>query len=361
VPAMSEGRTTLLTIPRPLGLLTVLLLSGASTAVCGGGGGADKTPTPTVEAELQSEDIIPLYKSSAVFILSEGFYGGAFSGTGIVLDDQGDILTNNHVVEGAGSISVRDPESGKKISAQIVGRSPCDDLAVIKARDASTLKPAQIGSSSELKQGSQVYAVGYPGTPDQDFGNTTLSITGGLVSKLGAQFDYFGLQNTIQIDAAVNHGNSGGPLVDKHGKVVGVNTLAFSSAGLENVNYSIAIDEAKKVYDQLLTGKDIDWLGVNLEPNDPSYEDQYGIPYYADSAVIVGVDTSSPLFEQDWVSGDLILAAEGKIVRSPGDLCSVIRSHRSGDKILIEGYGQFTDQNTGESYYDNYSTEITRP
>jgi S1-C subfamily serine protease len=338
----------------------------AMSAACGGGGGSDATatpsepPTPTPPAEIASEDIIPLFESSAVYILADGFYGGAFSGTGIVLDDKGNILTNNHVIEGAASISVREPGSNRMVSAQIVGRSPCDDLAVIRAREPEPFTPATIGSSDDLRQGATVYAVGYPGSPDDTGGASELSITSGLISRLNASFDYYGLQNTIQIDAALNHGNSGGPLVDRFGEVIGVNTLGFSGLGLENVNYAIAIDEAVSVYERLLEGQDIDWLGVNIEPNDPSFELDYGVPYYEDSAVIWGVDTNSPLFDEDWISGDLLLAAEGKIIRTPGDLCSVIRSHRPGDSILIEGYGQFTDE-AGGTYYDLYSSEVVIP
>ena len=343
----------------------IAAISLIAAAACGGGGDPESMPTPDAEqtaaaSEISSEEIIPLYKNSAVFIVADGFYGGRKSGTGIVLDAEGHVLTNNHVVDGAASFVVRHPESGRDVQAQIVGRSPCDDLAVIKLRDASGFEPAQFGDLTALKQGSRVYAVGFPGTPDQDFDNTELSITGGLVSKLGAQFEYFGLQNTIQTDTALNHGNSGGPLIDKTGRVVGVNTLGFSD-DLENVNYAISIDEAKLVYEQLLEGKDLNWVGVNIEPNSPEYEEQYGIPYYADSAVIFGVDTNSPLRDADWLPGDLILAAEGKIVRTPGDLCSVIRSHRSGDNILIEGYGVYVDQDTGEEYYDSYESELTLP
>ncbi len=357
-----------------LGVVALAILAVAIGA-CGGGdsddGGDDSADdeTPAAEAsaeatqasEISTEDIVPLYDNSAVYIFADGYYGGAFSGTGIVLDTDGNILTNNHVIDGAASITVRDPESGRMVSAQIVGRSPCDDLAVIKAREPELFEPAPLGSSAAVKQGATVYAVGFPGTPDDGQAIPELTITGGLVSRLNAQFDYYGLQNTIQVDAALNHGNSGGPLVDEAGQVIGVNTLGFSGAGLENQNFAIAIDEAKDIYAQLLEGRDIDWLGVNIEPNDPSYEVDYGIPFYEDSAVIFGVDTNSPLFDEDWISGDLLLAAEGKILRTPGDLCSVIRSHRSGDSILIEGYGQFNDETTGELYYDEYSSEIVIP
>lgn len=351
-----------------VGLMVVAMFAVSS---CGGNDGppdeqagteTDAPASPPASlAEISSEDIIPLYEDSAVFIVAEGFYGGASAGTGIVLDTEGHILTNNHVVEGAGSLSVRSPVDGRAIPARIVGRSPCDDLAVIEARDPTPFSPATLGTVDDMKVGSQVYAVGFPGTPSESFQDTRLALTGGLVSKLSAQFEYYGLQNMIQTDASVNHGNSGGPLVDKTGRVVGVITLAFLSAGLENVAYATTIDEAELVYEQLLQGNDIDWLGVNVVPNDPEFEYDYGIPYLPDTVVIYGVDTSSPLFEQGWVAGDVLQAAEGQILTTPGDLCAVIRSHRSGDRLLLEGIGQYPDPETGGAFYDYYSTTVELP
>lgn len=333
-------------------LVSVMAVAGGlALAACGGGG----------SSTVKSEDIVPKYEKSAVFILAEGFQGGAASGSGIVLDDKGHILTNNHVVDGAGSLVVRNPETGAKVTAQIVGRSPCDDLAVIKVNDPAPFKPADLGTTKDIKQGSQAYAVGFPGTPSEQFGSARLSITGGLVSKLDAQYDEYGLQNLIQMDVAINHGNSGGPLIDSHGKVVGINTLGFLGAGLENVNYAISIDQAKGVYEQLLTGKDLDWLGINIIPNDLTYENDYGIPYKADTAVIVGVDSNSPLYDEKWRVNDVIETAEGKIIKNTGDLCSVIRSLREGDKLDVVGYGQFVDSATGDTYYDAYQSAVLMP
>ena len=359
-------------LTRPLAI-GAILAAGLLVVSCGGDGGSAGTDSgpdgqqaepPAAEPsgeEISSEEVVPLYEATAVFIVAEGFYGGARSGTGIVLDDAGHILTNNHVVDGAGSLTVRSPVDGREIPARIVGRSPCDDLAVIEARDPAPFAAATLGTVEDIAVGSQVYVVGFPGTPSESFEETRLSLTGGLVSKLSAQFDYYGLQNMIQTDASVNHGNSGGPLVDKTGRVVGVATLAFKGAGLENVAYAITIDEAKLVYQQLLLGRDIDWLGVNVVPNDPEFEYEFGVPYIADSVVVMGVDTSSPLFEQGWVAGDVLQAAEGQILAAPGDLCAVIRSHRSGDQILLEGVGQFPDPATGGVAYDLYSSTVALP
>ncbi|HWO93815.1 MAG TPA: S1C family serine protease [Dehalococcoidia bacterium] len=360
-----------------LSLLFPALVAGAIGFAACGGDDDDDDPTATSEPtqveptgeptgesdggeEIDSEDIIPMYEKTAVFILAEGFYGGASSGTGIVLDAEGNILTNNHVVEGAGSLAVRDPETDQMIPARIVGRSPCDDLAVIQVRDPDNFVPAELGAVADLAPGSQVYAVGFPSSPSEDFFDTRLSITGGLVSKLDAQMAYYGLQNMIQTDTALNHGNSGGPLVDKFGRVVGVNTLG-SAPDLQNTNYAISIDEARSVFEQLLEGRDIDWLGVNAEPNDPSFEIDFGVPYVENTLVIIGVDPNSPLFEESWIEGDVIAFADGKALATPGDLCSVIRSKRPGDEILLEGLGQFRNNQTQEITYDLYTTRITIP
>ena len=300
---------------------------------------------------MKSEDIVPKYTNSAVFILAEGgFQGGASSGSGIVLDTKGHILTNNHVVQGAGSVVVRNPNTNKKISAKIIGRSPCDDLAVIEVADPSPFKPAQLGTTKDIKQGSQAYAVGFPGTPSEEFGSARLSITGGLVSKLDAANEEYGLQDLIQMDVPINHG-----------KVIGINTLGFLGAGLENVNYAISIDQAKSIYEELLQGKDIRSIGISIVPNDQSFEKDYGIPYYTNTAVIIGIEDASPLFADKWRTNDVISTADGKPIRHTGDLCSVLRSHRSGDKIRIEGVGQFTDDNTGESFYDKYQSSVSAP
>lgn len=343
----------------------VALLFGLLLAACGGGGSSppasepDATEAEPTAQQVSPEEIAPMYERSAVFIVAEGFYGGASSGTGIVLDDQGHILTNNHVIDGAGSITLRNPDGGE-VPARIVGRSPCDDLAVIQARDPAPFTPAPLGRMADVAVGSPVYVVGYPGTPSESFDDTRLSLAGGLVSKLGAQMAERGLQNMIQTDASVNHGNSGGPLVNERGEVVGVVTLAYEFAGLENVAYATTIDEAQAITEQLLLGQDIDWLGVNAVPNDPQFELEYGVPYVEGSLVIMGLDTNSPLFKKNWTPGDVLMAAEGQLLGTFGDLCSVVRSHRPGDEILLEGLGQFRDE-AGGIYYDTYSTTVALP
>lgn len=313
--------------------------------------GLERTP-------IDGEEIVPLYEDSAVFILSSlGFYG-QISGTGVVLDTDGNILTNNHIIDGAATIQVRLPDTDNFIDASIVGRSPCDDLAVIRVnRNQSSFEPAPIGNSSELVIGSTVYAVGYPVDPvNPDFDETEIAVNGpGLVSRLDSSYDVLGLRNLIQSDISINYGNSGGPLINTYGEVVGINTLMV--IGLQSITYAIAIDEAKIVSDELLQGIDINWVGVNLIANDPGLQ-IYGIPYMENTSVILSCPSGGEFAEDSWFPGDIVITAADEPIANMGDLCSVLRTQRSGDTIEIYGYGQTY---MGSRDYIYYVSEITVP
>ncbi len=302
-------------------------------------GNPDAGPTT-----ISAADIMPLYERSAVFIVSEvSEFGGRMTGSGIVLGDDGTILTNNHVVEGTSSLRVRIPGKHDFIDAKIVGRSPCDDLAVIQvSRNNGDFKKPQLGDSTHLVQGARVYSVGFPGDPaSEDYTDTPMRVTEGLVGVLDASFDAMGLRNCIQHDATINHGNSGGPLVDEYGAVVGINTLGFFSAGLDNTYYAISMDEAQHVYPELLKGIDLNWLGITLYPNSPALE-KYDIPFVENSSVITAIDPNSQLYKPpfNWFFGDILTTANGKAVANMGDLCSVMRTLRQGTEFRIEGWGQ---------------------
>jgi serine protease Do len=341
-------------------LLSISISAALLTISCGGGSGSGDN-APDEPKEIQSEEVIPMYEKSTVFILSEVGMGQS-SGTGIVLDKGGNILTNNHVVDGAAVIEVRVPGTDELVDASIVGRSPCDDLAVIRVnRKAGEFEPAILGDSDKLIQGSKVFAVGYPYDPsNQDFTDTSLAVTEGLVSRLSETFEYFGLRDLIQTSAALNHGNSGGPLINKYGEVVGINTLGFAQYNVENINYAIAINEAKVVYETLLEEIDIEYVGVNLIPNQPQFEQSYGIPYIERSSVITSVTPNYQFDENNWVIYDVIARAAGSPVANMGDLCQVLRSQRSGDVVDIEGVGQYSD-GAGGIYYDYYHSPLTIP
>ncbi len=331
----------------------VSLLSGLALLLSGCG---SSTPSASTEdrnthpdagpTTITAADIQPLFEHSAVFIVSEvPDFGGTFIGSGVVLDDTGTILTNNHVVEGTASLKVRIPGKHEFIDAKIVGRSPCDDLAVIQvSRNHGDFKKPVFGDSTHLVQGARVYSVGFPADPaSEDFTDTPMRVTEGLVGVLGASFNEMGLRNCIQHDATINHGNSGGPLVDEFGAVVGINTLGFFSAGLDNTYYAIAMDEAQQVYPQLLKGTDLNWLGVSLYPNSPAFA-KYNIPTDYEGMVIAAIDTNSQLYKApySWFFGDVLQTAAGKPLKNMGDLCDVMRTLKQGDQFRIEGMGQAT-------------------
>ena len=177
--------------------------------------------------------------------------GGIFgrgAGTGVIISEDGLVLTNNHVIEQAGSIKVK-LSDGRELNADLVGSSPADDVALIKIRDVSGLTAAELGSSSDLEVGDEVVAIGnaldLEGTP---------TVTRGIVSALNRSIDAGNesLSNLIQTDAAINPGNSGGPLVNAAGQVVGIDTAIVD--GSQNIGFAIAIDSIKPLITDLKNG-----------------------------------------------------------------------------------------------------------
>ncbi|MFY0408512.1 S1C family serine protease [Solicola sp. PLA-1-18] len=262
------------------------------------------------------------------------------SGTGIIISSNGDILTNNHVVEAAaegGSVTVSFND-GKTAKADIVGRDPVTDLAVIKAEGQSGLTAASLGNSKDLKVGQEVVAIGSP------FGLES-TVTSGIVSALNrpvSSSDGSGNSTSVfpavQTDAAINPGNSGGPLVDMAGNVVGVNSAIRSNsggsgeqAGSIGLGFSIPIDLAKNVADQLVQGKTVEHarLGVTV-----------GNALQADGLTSVGAEVKEVTSggagaDAGLKSGDVITALNGQAIGSSDALVATIRGFQPGDKVEI--------------------------
>ena len=207
---------------------------------------------------------------SVVEITSTLQSGGPFgqqaqgTGTGVVLDSDGRILTNNHVIDGAQNIQVRFSD-GSTSSAKVLGTDPANDLAVIQATDSGLqLHPAQLGDSDALRVGDPVLAIGNPF-------NLESTLTQGIVSATGRTYSTGAntrpIRNMIQTDAAVNPGNSGGPLLNSQGQVIGINTLLENPTG-DNVNvgiaFAVAINTAKQSVSQMESGQTVShpWLGI---------------------------------------------------------------------------------------------------
>ena len=243
-------------------------------------------------------------------------------GSGFVYDDQGHIITNQHVVDGAKSITVRF-SNGKTYSAELVGSDPSTDLAVIKVNaPASMLQPLTLSDSSAVAVGDPVVAIGSP------FGLEN-TVTSGIVSALHRSMtspNHFSIDDSIQTDAAINHGNSGGPLLNSAGQVVGVNSqIESDSGGNDGVGFAIPSNTVKTIVSELIsTGKaEHAYLGVSVETT-------------SSGAVRVGeVRSGTPAETAGLKSGDTILSVDGKRVTSADGLTSIIGSKSPGETVTI--------------------------
>jgi putative serine protease PepD len=248
--------------------------------------------------------------------------GGSAEGSGFVYDSSGRIVTNQHVVDGAQSISVRF-WNGKTYSAQLVGSDSSTDLAVIKVNAPdSQLYPLTLGSSSKLAVGDPVVAIGSP------FGLEE-TVTSGIVSALHRSIDSpanFAISDTIQTDAAINHGNSGGPLLNAQGQVVGVNAQIRSDSGDNaGVGFAIPSDTVRSIAGQLISsGKAVHaYLGVALDSS-------------AASARVAEVRPGTPAAKANLRVGDVVTAVGNTSVSSAEELTRAIDAHKPGETVTVK-------------------------
>jgi serine protease Do len=318
----------------------VIVVAGVSAfaGVIGGGvavfaalrGGAQKaavpfSPTPAPDANLQisstniETDITQaVEKTGAAVVTVVGdvpgqrtFFGftqdAQISGSGVIISDQGYILTNNHVIESAQQISVVLAD-GTQLAAKIVGADPFGDLAVLQA-SGKMPAVAKLGNSDALKPGETVIAIG---SPLGDFKNT---VTVGVVSATGRSIDTgegYQLEGLIQTDAAINHGNSGGPLVNLAGQVVGINTLIVRSSGssgdvAEGLGFAIPSNTVQAEAEQLITTGKVarPYLGINYESVTPDLASAYNLPVQW-GAYISQIDANGPAGKAGLRRGDII-------------------------------------------------------
>lgn len=288
-------------------------------------------PTATPVQELSWEDVVEKLEPSTVMIRAEFpetavSYEGQGSGTGIVYSDDGYILTNAHVVSGAAAITVATAGSPRQRSARFVGISTCDDLAVIQISDMEGLEPATFGDTTETRVGAEVAALGYP---LGDMLSLDLSVSRGVVSKMNEALWEF--ERLIQHDAAINDGNSGGPLVNSFGEVIGINTASVDPEMAASLNFAIDINQAQRILTDLEEGKNQNWLGMNLEPN--FYPDFFGTE---EGLVVAAVASGSSASKVGVRAPYLLTHLEGLAVNSMEDVCRILRSHSDGDSLKVE-------------------------
>jgi putative serine protease PepD len=243
-------------------------------------------------------------------------------GSGFVYDSAGHIVTNDHVIANASAISVTFSD-GSKYSAKVVGADPSTDLAVLKVNaPSSKLHPLTLGDSGALQVGDGVVAIGSP------FGLEE-TVTTGIVSALNRDIsstNNFTISGVIQTDAAINHGNSGGPLLNMAGQVIGVNTqIESDSGGNEGVGFAVPSSTISSVASKLVKGEKVQhpYLGVYVQPASRS------------GAQIGQVKSGSPAASAGLKAGDVITAFAGQTIQSPEDLTAAVGAKAPGDKVTI--------------------------
>jgi S1-C subfamily serine protease len=293
---------------------------------------------------IQAEGV----SESSVF----GQEGGTATGSGFVVDDDGTIVTNAHVVDGADKVTVSFEEGGDSIDAEVKGVDPDTDLAVLKIdpNDVEDLTVLPLGDSSDLQVGDPVVAIGNP------FG-LQRTVTTGIVSALQRQIDApsgFDISNVIQTDASINPGNSGGPLLDAQGRVIGINSQIATGGGQGSVGigFAVPVNTAKDLLPQLRQGQEIQraYLGVRMATVNEDLANEADLPVDS-GALVETVEEDTPAAdaglqgtEIDELSGDLkqagdlIVAINGEPVRTADDVVSAVAAMQPGDTAELEIY-----------------------
>ena len=275
-------------------------------------------------------------RSAAANPLDEDEGTGAASGTGFIWDNDGHVVTNNHVVQNGSEVAVRFA-SGEVTQAEIIGVAPNYDLAVLRIKKSRQLPPpVALGSSTELKVGQSAFAIGNPFGLDQ-------SLTSGIISALKRRLPTSSgreIANVIQTDTAINPGNSGGPLLDSAGRLIGVNTAILSPSGTSaGIGFAIPVDIVNRVVPELIKNGRVPTPGIGIVAASEAVSTRLGIEGViivrtapgspAERAGIRGVDLGSGAL------GDVIVRADGKPVHRLSDLTDQIEQVGAGKSIRI--------------------------
>jgi putative serine protease PepD len=338
-PPRDRGRVVrrTLAVTAAVALLGSGALAGATLLDGDDDGDAQTASLPAVAGgRLPASSINRIYDevSEGVVSVQVARSGGASSGTGFVIDADGTIVTNAHVVGDAEQAQVRFDDTGRAVPARILGRDPSSDLAVLSVDRSSAprLRVLPLADSDEVRVGDSAIAIGYPLGLDR-------TATAGIISGLGREIrapNGFTIDEVIQTDAPINPGNSGGPLIDARGRVIGVNSQIATAGSQGNVGIGFAVpsNTVREVVPQLKGGQSIErpYLGVSTSPalngrGAVVREVTPGGP--ADQA---GIRASSSILSDD---GDVIVWIEGRGVTEADDVAQALEGKRPGDRIRV--------------------------
>ncbi len=252
-------------------------------------------------------------------------------GSGVIIDSDGTILTNNHVIDGADRVRVQLYDD-REFDARVLGADPPSDLAVIRVKDAKgSFAMMRLGDSDKLRVGEWVIAVGSP------YG-LTQTVTAGIISAKGRHNTGINsYENFLQTDAAINPGNSGGALLNLRGELVGINTAIFSrSGGYQGIGFAIPIEMARKISADLIREGAVTrgWLGVSIQPLNPERADALGIPDHK-GALVGGIVPGSPADRAGLQRGDVITRIDHRPIRDPSDLLNYVALQLPGAWVEV--------------------------
>ena len=334
---------------------------GAATAYflrSDSGASASQTPEPTSanvisdtvyhtntgDKSLTPEEVYNQYVDSAVGITTSGttqnFFGQptefAASGSGFIISEDGYIVTNHPVIEGASSVTVS-LYNGEQYDATIIGSDANNDVALLKI-EATGLHPVAIGDSDQAVVGEQVIAIGNP------LGELTFSLTSGYISALDRAINTDGTPiNMLQTDAAINSGNSGGPLFDMNGNVIGITTAKYSGStssgtSIEGIGFAIPINDAMAIVNDLMTYGYVTgqaYLGVSVQDLDSLTARYYSLPL---GVYVVEVTSGSCAEEAGVQAADIITGLGDYTVESYSDLAAALNEYSAGDTVELQIY-----------------------
>jgi serine protease Do len=330
------------------GLSAVAVSNLIDDPVTSGGQVASETPDADQVSEVRIEESNAVITATTkvapavvtITTATGGLIPGAGTGSGVIYDADGWILTNRHVAENAESMTVT-LNDGRAFDGTVYGLDSLTDLAIVKI-EGEDLPVAPIGSSDNLEPGQLAIAIGNP----LGFENT---VTTGIVSGLGrvitasdaSQTSAETLRNLIQTDAAINPGNSGGPLVNSAGQVIGINTAVNAEA--QGLGFAIPIDVAKPIMEQALTGQDLQrpWIGVFYVPVTPAIAEEEGLGVDAGALISSSSEGASAIFpgspaeDAGLRDGDVIVAIDGEQISSEVDLAALMLLHAPGDTVTL--------------------------
>lgn len=337
--AFRKQRTALVV----LGILFLVLLHGVAIAKT-----ADEENSISVYRKV-SEGVVNITS----IVLERDFFLNPIpregAGSGSIIDAEGHILTNHHVIQNSGKIEVTLGD-GSKWPASLVGSDPTNDLAVIKIKaPKEKLTVIPMGDSSDLQVGQKVLAIGNPFGLGQ-------TLTTGIISSLGRSIRAEGgnqIENVIQTDAAINPGNSGGPLLDSDGKIIGVNSAIISPTGASvGIGFAVPVNTAKRILPELISKGHVSyaWIGATVYPLIPEFAKFLGLTVErgtviaqvvsegpADRAGLVGGDRQVQIGNSlILIGGDVVVEMDGKEIVSSDEFIGRILEHRPGDTTVLK-------------------------